>query len=416
MKYEFFVGLRYLRSRRRERFISLITVISVVGVMIAVMTLNVVVAVFTGFEELVRDQLLGFNAHVLLAKPGGYLLGYEKLVEEVEKVDDVVAAAPTLYGQVILTSRNRVSGVLVRGINSKDTQEVVDLQKFMRQGRLSDLEQRLTVQVDGRSLSLPGLIIGESLAGQLGLFNGDSVQVVSPVGSPTAVGIIPRIRRFGVVGLYNSGRRDYDSTLVFMNLRDAQQFFDLGDVATNIQIRVADVDKAQAVAAAVQQRLGFPYLVEDWSQLFPKLFSALRLEKTVYFLVLLLMVLIAAFNIVSTLIMVVMEKRRDIAVLRSLGASEKSIRLIFLIKGWVIGAVGTSLGVVFGLGVSLLIQRYQFIEIPKEVFGTSTVPVTISASYFVLVAVVSFLICVLASIYPARQAAKLDPVEVIRYE
>lgn len=416
MKYEFFVGLRYLRSRRRERFISLITVISVVGVMIAVMTLNVVVAVFTGFEELVRDQLLGFNAHALLAKPGGYLLGYQKLVEEVKKVDDVVAAAPTLYGQVILTSRNRVSGVLVRGINPKDTQEVVDLEKFMRQGQLSDLEQPLTVQVDGRSLSLPGIIIGESLAGQLGLFNGDSVQVVSPVGSPTAVGIIPRIRRFGVAGFYNSGRRDYDSTLVFMNLRDAQQFFDLGDVATNIQIRVADVDNARDVAAKVQQRLGFPYLVEDWSQLFPKLFSALRLEKTVYFLVLLLMVLIAAFNIVSTLIMVVMEKRRDIAVLRSLGASAKSIRLIFLIKGWVIGAVGTSLGVVFGLGVSLLIQRYQFIEIPKEVFGTSRVPVTISPIYFVLIAVVSFLICVLASIYPARQAAKLDPVEVIRYE
>lgn len=416
MRYEFFVGLRYLRSRRSEKFISLITLISVIGVMIAVMTLNVVIAVFTGFEGLVRDQLLGFNAHALVTRPGGYLTGYENLVQEVEKVEDVIAAAPTLYGQVILTSRNRVSGVLVRGINAKDTQEVVDLQKFMRQGQLSDLERTMKVSVDGRMLNLPGLIIGESLAGQLGLLAGDSVQVVSPVGSPTAVGIIPRIRRFGVVGLYNSGRRDYDSTLVFMNLRDAQQFFDLGDVATNIQIKVTDVDGAGRVAARIQERLGFPYMVEDWSQLFPKLFSALRLEKTVYFLVLLLMVLIAAFNIVSTLIMVVMEKRRDIAVLRSMGASERSVRLIFLIKGWIIGAVGTSLGVLFGLVVSLLIQRYQFIEIPKEVFGTSTVPVTISAIYFIVVALVSFLICVVASIYPARQAAKLDPVEVIRYE
>jgi len=274
MKYEFVVGLRYLKSRRREKFVSLITVISVVGVMIAVMTLNVVIAVFTGFEELVRDQLLGFNAHALLAKPGGYLTGYEKLIKEVEKVDGVVAAAPTLYGQVILTSRNRVSGVLVRGIVPKDTQAVVDLQKFMRQGELSDLGQRVSAAVDGRSLSLPGIIIGESLAGQLGLFKGDSVQVVSPVGSPTAVGIVPRIRRFGVAGLYNSGRRDYDNTLVFMNLRDAQAFFDLGDVATNIQIRVTDVDNAKAVAEGVQERVGFPYLVEDWAQLFPKLFSA----------------------------------------------------------------------------------------------------------------------------------------------
>lgn len=416
MKYEFLVGLRYLRSRRREKFISLITFISVVGVMIAVMTLNVVIAVFTGFEELVRDQLLGLNAHALVAKPGGYLTGYRGVIEQIEQVEDVVSAAPTLYGQAILTSRNRVSGVLLRGITPEDTQEVVDLQKFMRQGRLADLERPVAVTVDGRRLELPGIILGESLAGQLGLFMGEAVQVVSPVGSPTAVGIVPRIRRFGVAGLYNSGRRDYDSTLVFMNLPDAQRFFDLGDVATNIQIRVADVDAAQRVAAKIQEQLGFPYLVEDWSQLFPSLFSALRLEKTVYFLVLLLMVLIAAFNIVSTLIMVVMEKRRDIAVLRSMGASEKSVRLIFLIKGWIIGAVGTSLGVVFGLGVSFLIQRYQFIEIPKEVFGTSTVPVTISAVYFVLVAAVSFLICVLASIYPARQAAKLDPVEVIRYE
>jgi lipoprotein-releasing system permease protein len=416
MKYEFLVGLRYLRSRRREKFISLITVISVLGVMIAVMTLNVVIAVFTGFEGLVRDQLLGFNAHVLLSKPGGYVTGYDRLIDEVENVKGVVAAAPTLYGQVILTSRNRVTGVLVRGIKPRETQKVVDLRKFMREGRLSDLEQHVRVTVDGRSLELPGIIIGESLAGELGLFEGDAVQVISPVGSPTAVGIIPRIRRFAVVGLYSSGRRDYDSTLVFMDLRDAQQFFDLGDVATNIQIRVTDVDAAKDVAARIEKRLGFPYLAEDWSQLFPKLFSALRLEKTVYFLVLLLMVLIAAFNIVSTLIMVVMEKRRDIAVLRSMGASQRSVRLIFLIKGWIIGGVGTLLGVLSGLAVSWLIQRYQFIEIPKEVFGTSTVPVTISAIYFVIVAAVSFLICVLAGIYPARQAAKLDPVEVLRYE
>ena len=416
MRYEFFIGLRYLRARRRETFISLITVISVLGVMIGVMTLNVVMAVMTGFEETLRDRLLGINAHIALVKSGDQLRGYETLVEQVQKEKGVVAASPSIYGQVMLTAGPRVSGVVVRGVDPDRVNQVVDIARYIKEGSLQKLKEPQPVEVEGRRIFLPGIILGIRLANQLGVFPGSPIQVVSPLGSPTAIGVIPRVRRFVVVGIFDSGMSEIDSTLVYMNLHDAQKFFELGDAVTNIEIRVQDVYHAQEVAQQIQRRLGFPYLTEDWSRLWPNLFSALRLEKTVYFLVLLLMVLIGAFNIISTLIMVVMEKRKDIAILQSMGATRESIRRIFLIKGCVIGVVGTLLGILLGLALCFLIQKYRFIELPKDVFLISTVPVRIYLSNFLLVGLASLLVCLLASIYPARQAAKLDPVEIIRYE
>lgn len=416
MNYELFIGLRYLRARRRETFISLITVISILGVMIGVMTLNVVMAVMTGFEEVLRDRLLGINAHVAVLHSGNRMAEYRKLIDLIMQEKGVVAAAPSVYGQVMVASGGRVSGVLVRGIDPDRANRVVDIQQYIKEGSLQGLKMAHAFQVEGRSVSLPGVIIGTRLAGQLGVTAGDPIQVISPLGTPTVLGVVPRVRRFVVAGLFDSGMHEYDSTLVYMNLPDAQRFFEIGDTVSNIEIRVQNVYEAQEIAKRIQQRLGFPYWAEDWSRLWPNLFSALRLEKTVYFLVLLLMVLIGAFNIISTLIMVVMEKRRDIAILQSMGATRRSIRRIFLIKGCVIGAVGTLLGVLFGYGICLLIERYQFIELPKDVFLISTVPVRIYLGNFVLVALTSFLVCLLASIYPARHAAKLDPVEIIRYE
>ncbi|MGB7951519.1 MAG: lipoprotein-releasing ABC transporter permease subunit [Candidatus Binatia bacterium] len=416
MRYELFIGLRYLRARRRETFISLITVISVLGVMIGVMTLNVVMAVMTGFEETLRDRLLGINAHIALVKSGDQLREYEKLVAQVQEEQGVVAASPSIYGQVMLTSGPRVSGVVVRGVDPDRVNRVVDIARYIKEGSLERLKEPQPIQVEGRTVLLPGVIIGTRLANQLGVFPGSPIQVVSPLGSPTAIGVIPKVRRFVVVGIFDSGMSEIDSTLVYMNLRDAQKFFELGDAVTNIEIRVRDVYHARDVAQNIQRRLGFPYLTEDWSRLWPNLFSALKLEKTVYFLVLLLMVLIGAFNIISTLTMVVMEKRKDIAILQSMGATRDSIRKIFLIKGCVIGVVGTFLGVMLGLAICFLIQEYRFIELPKDVFLISTVPVRIYLSNFLLVACASLFVCLLASIYPARQAAKLDPVEIIRYE
>ncbi|HJX09008.1 MAG TPA: lipoprotein-releasing ABC transporter permease subunit [Candidatus Binatia bacterium] len=416
MNYELFIGLRYLRARRSETFISLITVISVLGVMIGVMTLNVVMAVMTGFEETLRDRLLGINAHVALVKSGDQLRDYEQLLERVQRENGVVAAAPTIYGQVMLTSGPRVSGVFVRGVDPDRVNRVVDIEKYVKEGSLQELKKPQAIQVEGRTVLLPGVILGVRLANQLGVFRGSPLQVVSPLGSPTAIGVIPKVRRFVVVGIFDSGMSEIDSTLVYMSLGDAQKFFELGDAVTNIEIRVQDVYQAKTVADNIQRKLGFPYLTEDWSRLWPNLFSALKLEKTVYFLVLLLMVLIGAFNIISTLIMVVMEKRKDIAILQSMGATRAGIRKIFLIKGCVIGVVGTALGVLFGLAICLLIQKYRFIELPKDVFLISTVPVRIYWSNFLLVGFASLGVCLLASIYPARQAAKLDPVEIIRYE
>jgi lipoprotein-releasing system permease protein len=384
--------------------------------MIGVMTLVVVMAVMTGFEEVLRDRLLGINAHIAVIKPGDVLTGYRQLTQEVKKEAGVVAASPMVYGQVMITSGRKVSGVVVRGIDPDGVAGVVDIGRYIKEGKFEDLERPAKVQTDGATVEVPGIILGSRLAGQLGVMGGDAVQVISPLGAPTALGILPKIRRFAVVGLFSTGMHEYDNTLVYMNLADAQKFFELGDAVTSIEIRVQDVYRAREVATSIQQKLGFPYLSEDWSRLRPNLFSALRLEKTVYFLVLLLMVLVGAFNIVSTLTMVVMEKRRDIAILQSMGATRQSIRRIFLIKGCIIGAVGTLVGVLLGYAICLLIERYQFITLPMDVFLISTVPVRIYLGNFVLVAFASFLICLLASIYPARQAARLDPVEIIRYE
>ena len=415
MNYELFIGLRYLRGRRRETFISLITVISILGVMLGVMTLIVVMSVMTGFEETLRDRLLGFNSHIAVVSAGETVGNYETLTLSIAAEPGVVAASPMILGQAMLTAGNRVSGAVIRGIDPDRANRVLDIQSTLMGGTLADLKTERAVESDGRKVSLPGVILGARLAQQLRVGIGDAIQVVSPMAQATVMGMIPKIRRFIVVAEFKSGMQEYDATLMYMNLRDAQSFFDLPKAVSSIEVRVQNVYQAEEIAKRLQQRLGFRYIAEDWSKRWPGLFSALRLEKTVYFLVLLLMILVGAFNIISTLIMVVMEKRRDIAILQSMGARRKSVRNIFLFKGCIIGGVGTTLGIAAGYIICILIEKYHFIELP-DVFLMSTVPVRLYLSNFILVAAASFGICLLASIYPARQASKLDPVEIIRYE
>jgi lipoprotein-releasing system permease protein len=245
---------------------------------------------------------------------------------------------------------------------------------------------------------------------------GDPVNVISPIATPTAVGMVPRVKRFVVVGLFDSGMAEYDASLVYMDLASAQKFFDLDDKVTGIEVRGTDLYRAKSIGDRIRNVLGFPFRVRDWMEINHNLFSALQLEKTVYFIVLLLIVLVAAFNIVATLIMVVMEKRKDIAILKSMGATRSGVGRIFVFKGMIIGIVGTLLGNAGGYVACVLLKRYQFIELPKDVFYVNTVPVKMYPEYFLMVTAASLLICLLATVYPARQAARLAPVDVIRYE
>ncbi len=286
-------------------------------------------------------------------------------------------------------------------------------------GSVAELDTRHPVPLsDGRgaTVELPGIILGTELARQLAVEVGDPVNVLSPMGKPSAVGVVPRVKRFVVVGLFNSGMSEYDSALAYISLSDAQRFFGLDDAVTGLEVRVDDLYQAREVGQRIAQLLGFPYRVRDWMEINHNLFAALKLEKTVYFIVLLLIILVAAFNIVATLIMVVMEKRKDIAVLKSMGATGAGIARIFVFKGVIIGVVGTVIGNLAGYAGCWALRRYEFIELPKDVFYVSTVPVKMTPEYFAAVTVASLIICLLATIYPARQAARLVPIDIIRYE
>ncbi len=421
MRYELFLSLRYLRARRHEVFISLITMISMVGVMIGVMTLNIVLAVMTGFEEDLRDRILGFNPHVVISSLQGFVDGYAEVVDAVSQVPEVVAVAPFVYGQVMVSAGQSVSGSLVRGVDPSLASAVVDIEAHLSFGEVDHLgqKQELTFQTEEtvQTVQLSGVLVGHELARQLGVFVGDPINIISPLSTtPGPLGVVPRVKRFMIVGVFDAGMFEYDSALIYMSLADAQQFFTLGEQVTGVEVKIRDVYQAQTVARELEGVLGFPYRTRDWTEVNSNIFAALKLEKVVYFIVLLLIVLVAAFNIIATLIMVVMEKRKDIAVLKSMGATGNAISRVFIYKGLIIGIVGTLMGTLLGWVGCWLLDRYEFIELPKDVFYVSTLPVKMYAENFFIVGVASMIICLLATIYPARQAARLAPVEIIRYE
>ena len=419
-RWEVMVALRYLRARRKEMFVSLIALIAGGGVAIGVMVLCIVMAVMTGFEEDLRDRILGFNPQIVLLSHGGTVRDYPKVVDVVREAPGVTAAAAFVYGQAMVSSDNSVAGAVVRGVEPEHASDVVDVQKHLKEGSTDKLGQPMSVStiIDGKdeAIQVPQILIGFELAKTLGVGVGDWVNMMSPLGSPTAVGMVPRVKRFGVGGIFDSGMYDYDSTIVFMSMADAQRFFEIGEKATGIEVKVDDIDTARVVARDLEQRVGYPYFARDWMEVNRNLFVAFRLEKFIQFIVLMLIVLVAAFNIAATLVMVVMEKRKDIAILKSMGATNLAIASIFVFKGAVIGILGTVAGILGGLGGAALLERYQFIELPKDVFYVSTVPVRIYPENFAMVAVAAVAICIIATLYPARQAARLAPVDVIRYE
>jgi lipoprotein-releasing system permease protein len=405
-------------SSLKESFVVLITLLSIVGVSMGVMALTITLSVMTGFEEDLRDRILGFNPHVLVMSHTGSVQDYPGVMERIYAIPGVTQAAPFVYGQVMISSGENVAGVLVRGIlpipGGAD-----ELDRHLREGQVQALAVLHAVPLnDGRgaTVELPGIILGTELARQVDAKIGDPVTLVSPISTPSAVGLVPRVKRFVYVGTFDSGMSEYDSGLAYINLTDAQHFFGLGDRVTGLDVRVKDLYQARVVAERIASTLGFPYRVRDWMEVNRNLFSALKLEKTVYFMVLLLIILVGAFTIVATLIMVVMEKRKDVAILKSMGATRAGIGRIFVFKGLVIGALGTAIGNLAGYAGCVALRRYHFIDLPPGVFYVSTVPVKMYAEYFAAVTVASMAICLLATIYPAFQAARLAPVDVIRYE
>ncbi len=423
LPYEIFIGLRYLRAKRRHRTISLNTFVSVAGITLGVAALIGTLGIMTGFKEDLQAKILGTTAHIIVqdrTKDG--IADYDAQVKRIEETPQVVAATPFVLRQVLLTSQTGVQGIILRGIDPEREARVTDLAKNLRGGNLLDLNTpvKVTQPVEGgrpgetEDVSRPGIILGKELSLRLGAFVGDTVNVVSPVGPISAVGMIPKIRTFAVVGIFESGMYEYDSSLAYIALDEAQKFFNMGPTVSGIEVKVTEIFQAGEIARHIERALGFPYWARDWMQLNRNLFSALKLEKTMMFLLLVLITIVASFNIVSTLTMIVTEKQREIAILKAMGATRKAIMRIFMLNGLIIGLTGTVIGVPLGYAFLWLIQTYWTFD--PTVYYISRIPVHVQAVDVILVAGSAILISFAATLYPSWQAGKLDPAAALRYE
>lgn len=408
MSFELFVGTRYLKAKQKESFISLITILSIAGVTVGVMALIVVIAVMAGFESELRSRILGIESHAMIMHHGGHMESYQRVLDQVKLADGVTAATPFIYTQTMLRSSAGVSGAVIRGVDPESVGDVIKIFDEVTPPEKLGNDNLETADI-------PAIVLGKELAKRLGVRKADTVYVISPTGILSPMGHMPSMKRFRVSGLFESGMYEYDGSLTFIHIEEAQKLLRMGDAVTGIELRVKDIYKAGDIASGVVDALGFPYWSRDWTQMNQNLFAALKLEKTVMFIILALIVLVAAFNIASTLIMMVMEKTRDIAILKAMGATNKSIGKIFVIKGFVIGVVGTIIGVILGLVLCKLLEKYQFIELPGDVYYITTLPVRMQPLDIVVIAVGAIVICFLATLYPARQASRLNPVEAIRY-
>jgi len=410
MYFEYFIGGRYLRAKHKETFISLITILSVAGVTVGVMALIVVIAVMAGFESDLKQRILGVESHIVLMRHDGSFSGYKKISKQINELKGVEAATPFIYSQIMLRSSTGVSGAVLRGVEPESAGSVI---KILKNSVLQNLKQ---IQRQGSSKSVaPGIILGKELAKNLGVLKGDVVYLISSRGMISPIGYLPAMKRFEVVGLFESGMYEYDGSLAYVDLEDAQKILNMKGSVTGIEVRVDDIYNARNIAKKIVSELGFPYWARDWMRMNHNLFSALKLEKTVMFIILALIVLVAAFNIASTLIMMVMGKTKDIAILKAMGAMDSSIRKIFIYKGMIIGAVGTLFGVFLGFIICKLLEKYKFIQLPGDVYYISTLPVRLEALDVFMIASAAMAICFLATLYPASQASKLNPIEAIRY-
>jgi lipoprotein-releasing system permease protein len=405
--FEWFVSLRYLRAKRKQKFISLITLISILGVAVGVLALIVVLSVWTGFTEGLRDQIIGVNGHALVQRHGGIIADTAGVTAKIATIEGVEATTPYLYTQALISSATQSTGVVLRGIDAPSALKVLRIGQKMTAGNLIDLD---------RPADIPGIVLGQDMARQLQVGVGDRVRLLSPNGPLSPMGVLPKIRPCVVVGIFETGMSEYDATMGFINLNTARSLTDLRQGVHGIEIRVMDVDRADRIAAAVHQLLGQGYSVRDWMQLNQNMFAALKLEKAGIFIALDLIILVAALNIISALIMVVMEKNRDIAILKSMGATTRSIMRIFFYQGAVIGLSGTLLGLTGGLTLCALLKHYKFIELPPKVYPMSTMPIKVVPFDVTLIAVSAILITLAATLYPSWKASQIRPAEALSYE
>lgn len=407
LPYQLFIALRYLKSRKRHRSVSFNTAISIGGVALGVMALLVVLSVMSGFHEDLQRKILGVNAHIVILDHKGTIENYENVIEKIRVEKDILSSSPFVLGQVMVSFGSKGQGVYLRGIDPAREEKTTDIAQHLKEGSLSALDEK-----EG----LPGIILGKELANRLGVFRNDAITILSPTGEIGPLGMLPRVKSFKVVGIFEVGMFEYDSNLVVTGLGPAQDFFNLKDSVTGVEVRISDIYKAGNVRERIQKIMGYPFHARDWMQMNKNLFAALKLEKFAMFVILVLIILVAAFNIVSTLTMNVIEKQREIAILKTMGATNSGIMAIFMFQGFIIGLIGTFIGLVSGYVLSYVLNTYQIIKLPADIYYLSHLPVKMKLSDFLSVSISAILISFLSTIYPAWQAAKLDPVEPLRYE
>jgi len=407
LPYYLFIALRYLKSKKKHKGISVNTLISTGGVAVGVMALLVVLSVMSGFHEDLQKKILGVNAHVVVLDYKGTMPEYKDIIEKLKGDEDIISSAPFVMGQVMVSSGKRAHGVFLRGIIPEMEAKTTEILKYIKEGNLEDLLPKDEI---------PGIILGKELASSIGVFKGDIITLLSPVGEIGPLGMLPKVKKFRVAAIFEVGMFEYDLNLVLTDIRSAQEFFGMKEDITGIELRLRDIYKAPVVRERIQKRLGFPLYAKDWMQMNRNLFSALKLEKFAMFIILILIILVASFNIVSTLIMNVIEKKREIAILKAMGATDKGIMYIFMLQGLLIGILGTLIGVTGGYLLNYILNTYQIIKLPPDVYYLSHLPVKMKLFDFIVVSLSAITISFLATIYPAWQAAKLNPVEPLRYE
>ncbi|HWN30223.1 MAG TPA: lipoprotein-releasing ABC transporter permease subunit [Burkholderiales bacterium] len=411
--YELFIGLRYSRAKRRNHFVSVISLTSIVGMALGITVLISVMSVMNGFQKEIRERILGVVSHVQISGAGSRLDDWRKVAEEAKKHPQVVAAAPYISEQALLSFEQAVKGAAVRGILPEYENQVVDLDRHMKSGQLANLHP-------GEF----GIVLGVDLARALGVMVGDKLLLIAPQGQVTPVGILPRLKQFTVTGIFDVGHYEYDAGLALIHLEDAQKLYRMDHQVSGVRLRLKDLYQAPQVARELASMLSVDAYISDWTRINANFYRAVQIEKRMMFFVVILIVAVAAFNIVSTLVMAVTDKQSEIAILRTLGAPPGSIMKIFIVQGTLIGVIGTLLGLAGGIALALNIDVVvPFIEhligvkfLAKDVYYISELPSDVQFVDVAVIAVVSFALCLLATLYPSWRAARVNPAEALRYE